>query len=93
VAWLRLVPKVQQPRRSSYYLKHAAEKWAGAYISNGALIAAAVHLGFAIERAPSNINAQIGVTALEPRWPGRDSARPARRYRSSGGMEPRLRMG
>jgi hypothetical protein len=75
VAWLRLVPKVQTPRRSSYYLKHAAERWAGAYVSNGALIAAAVHLGFPIERSPSHINANIGVTTLERRWPGRDSAR------------------
>lgn len=33
----------------SYSLKHYAEREAGAYVSNGALIAAAIDLGFAIK--------------------------------------------
>jgi hypothetical protein len=82
VSWLQLVPKVQEPRRSSYYLKHAAQRWAGDYVSNGALTAAAVHLGFPIKRAPSQINCAIGVSTLERRWPGREGARQARRWAS-----------
>ncbi len=33
-------------RRTSYGLKHVCERWAGRYISNGMLIAAAIHSGF-----------------------------------------------
>jgi hypothetical protein len=35
----------------SYSLKHRAEKWAGRYISNGAMIAAALMLGWKVKRA------------------------------------------
>jgi hypothetical protein len=35
----------------SYGLKHCAENWAGHYISNGAMIAAALMLGWKVKRA------------------------------------------
>ena len=71
VAWLSVIPKRKSPNRDdghSYGLKHAAEKWAGAYITNGALIAAAVHLGFPITPCPSAINCWIGVASVR-KWP------------------------
>jgi hypothetical protein len=74
VAWLSMVPKRKSPNRldgHSYGLKHAAEEWAGAYITNGALIAAAVHLGFPIVQCPSAINCWIGVASAR-KWPSLD---------------------
>jgi hypothetical protein len=75
VAWLSRVPKRKSANRDggcSYGLKHAAEGWAGAYLPNGALIAAAVHLGFPIVRCPSAINCWIGVASAR-KWPSRDN--------------------
>lgn len=37
---------------SSYGLKHAAEEWAGEYISNGALITAAIEMGLGTKYLP-----------------------------------------
>ncbi len=70
VAWLLLVPKRQTVNRDfdSYGLKHAAERWARAYVGNGALIAAALHLGFIIEPIDGSLNALIGV-AGRSKWP------------------------
>ena len=48
-------------RRSSYGLKHSAEDEQGGYISNGALIAAAVDLGFRMERINYGPNAWLGI--------------------------------
>jgi hypothetical protein len=54
----------------SYSLKHAAERWAaahgskGAYVSNGALIAAALARGLTVRRR--GINALIDLTGLSP---------------------------
>jgi len=73
VAWLSVIPKRKSPNRDdghSYGLKHAAEEWAGAYITNGALIAAAVHLGFPIAPCPSAINCWIGIASMR-KWPPR----------------------
>ena len=36
----------------SYGLKHRAEEWAGRYIANGAMIAAALMLGWKVKRDP-----------------------------------------
>jgi hypothetical protein len=56
---------------SSYYLKHAAERWGGrnglsGYVSNGALIAAAFCLGLVIDEYlscfPTSPNAKIGIS-------------------------------
>ena len=64
-AWLR----TQQPRltlnarRSSYGLKHIAERAAGNYISNGAFIAAALLEGWTVKRIPgSNPNAWLNIS-------------------------------
>jgi hypothetical protein len=55
----------------SYFLKHAAERWGGkvglcSYISNGALIAAALCLGLVIDEYlscfPTSPNAKIGIS-------------------------------
>jgi hypothetical protein len=72
IAWLRLVPRranINQ-NHSSYGLKHAAERWAGAYVSNGALIAAALHLGIRLEqcRGREGINALLAVSSRR-KWP------------------------
>jgi hypothetical protein len=46
--------------RSSYGLKHFAENWAGDYVSNGAMIIAALHRGFPVKPARGSLNAMIG---------------------------------
>lgn len=58
---------------SSYNLKHEAEESAGHYIANGALIAAALHLGFKIKPASNNYgpNVLLNITAQRYR-PQRD---------------------
>ena len=43
----------------SYGLKHRAEEWAGLYICNGAMIAAALVLGWKVKRDPSGLNATV----------------------------------
>lgn len=48
--------------RGSYGLKHDAERYAGTYISNGALIAAAVELGFRVSPIAKSPNAYLGYT-------------------------------
>lgn len=56
----RYLTEVMRPGRyprGSYELKHMAEDWAGEYISNGALIAAAVDLRYRV--TPAGINAVI----------------------------------
>lgn len=55
IAFLRdACERTRTARRSSYSLKHDAERWGGergmaAYLSNGALITAALHLGLRVE--------------------------------------------
>jgi hypothetical protein len=46
--------KTMRRKHSSYGLKHEAERWSGAYISNGAFIAAASLEGYTIERERPN---------------------------------------
>lgn len=62
-AWLRdkVKRKTVNPLRSSYGLKHLAEREVG-YITNGAFIAAAVHLGFSYEVDPHSPNPRIGIS-------------------------------
>jgi hypothetical protein len=68
--WLQCVPPRLTVNRDfdSYRLKHAAEHWAGGYVSNGALIAAALHLGFVVEPIAGSLNAYISVSG-ETKWP------------------------
>jgi hypothetical protein len=71
VAWLSLVPKRKAVSRGhgySYTIKHVIQRWAGEYVSNGATIAAALHLGFPVLQCPATINAWIGVEGRR-KWP------------------------
>lgn len=65
LAYLSQLKPTKQPTCGSYYLKHRAERWGRyngmePYVSNGALIEAAIRLGLTIK--PLNINADIGVS-------------------------------
>ena len=59
---MRFIQEHAVPRRvssrsqGSYGLKHAVERWAGTYISNGAFIAAALALGYEARRFPNSPN-------------------------------------
>lgn len=68
VAWLQLVPRTLQPRQFSYILKHRAQSWSGKYVSNGALIAAALHLGIRVRREPGTLNAYLAIGGRKS-WP------------------------
>jgi hypothetical protein len=68
VGWLAFVPKAKRCAADSYFAKHVCENWVGVYISNGALIAAAVHSGFTVERSTESVNADLNLSS--PRyWP------------------------
>ncbi len=62
-SWLRNKAKRKtiNPKRSSYGLKHLAEREVG-YITNGAFIAAAVHLGFPYRVHPDSPNVGLGIS-------------------------------
>lgn len=59
---LEKTTSVNRHCRGSYGLKHDAERYAGNYISNGALIAAAVELGFRVSPIAESPNAYLGYT-------------------------------
>jgi hypothetical protein len=70
IAFLSMCEPTKTGRISSYSLKHAAERWGArnslcSYITNGALITAALRLGLVVEEYrdcwPSSPNALIGV--------------------------------
>lgn len=66
---LAVAKRTKRPTTGSYGLKHAVERLVENYVSNGALICAAIALGFAIKRhAP---NATIGVS-LRAGWAWRE---------------------
>lgn len=63
-AWLagqRRIANLNQ-RRTSYGLKHVAERAMGRYISNGAFIAAALLDGWQVKRLPSGPNAWLNIS-------------------------------
>ena len=68
VEWLHHIPRRNTVSLDSYWLKHQAEWWSGNYVSNGALIAAAIHLGFKVEPISGSPNALIGA-AGRSQWP------------------------
>jgi hypothetical protein len=68
VEWLSHIPRRKTVNLGSYGLKHQAERWSGDYVSNGALIAAAIHLGFKLEHVSGTPNALINVAAVS-KWP------------------------
>jgi len=63
---VQLRKTINRKSGSSYGLKHKAEKWAGDYISNGALIAAALHLGIQFEQIPDTQNVYLAVSSRCP---------------------------
>ena len=75
-AWLSVVPRRAAPNSDcdSYLLKHVVEKWCGVYVSNGALIAAALHLRLPVKRCPAGANAWIGVAGRR-KWPGSEDGK------------------
>ena len=62
-AWLQSIEKTDKnnPKYTSYDLKHIAEKQVG-YATNGTFIAAAICLGFAFETAVGSPNVLFGMT-------------------------------
>lgn len=71
IAFLRRFKPTKRGTYNSYFLKHEAERWGRrngmvAYVSNGALIAAAMSLGFVIDEYkncwPTSPNAKIGIS-------------------------------
>jgi hypothetical protein len=75
IAYLSQLTPTKRPTYSSYYLKHRAENWGKrhghcSYVSNGALIEAAIRLGLTIK--PISINAHIGVSVRDVKalWAG-----------------------
>lgn len=73
VAWFSLVPKVKtaviKGSQYSYKIKHEIGSWSGGYVSNGAAIAAALHMGFAIKDSGDIINCWIAASKKRPTKP------------------------
>lgn len=65
-SWLSKFQKVKTPQLSSYYLKHVVEKLAGEYVSNGSLIAAAIHLKIPMKFYPDSPNVNIAISKKCP---------------------------
>lgn len=71
VAWLRFIRRTKGFSYGSYYLKHCAECWGRAhgrrsYISNGMLIAAAIHEKVAMsEPTEDSQNVMLGLHAVD----------------------------
>ena len=64
--WLSKFKKVKTPQFSSYYLKHVVEKLEGEYVSNGALIAAAIHLKIPMKFYTDSPNVNIAISKKCP---------------------------
>ncbi|WP_419786878.1 hypothetical protein [Pseudodesulfovibrio sp.] len=69
--WLDKQPRTKNINANaptSYTLKHCAERWDKAnnggsgYISNGTLIAAAIHLGFKYKKYPDSPNVHLNIS-------------------------------
>ncbi len=63
LTWLKRIKRTENinPRHSSNGLKHCVERMSGGYVSNGALIAAALMAGFHFERMDDGVNARFNV--------------------------------
>jgi len=60
--FLRQCERTRTPRRGSYWLKHVVERWVDTYVSNGALIQAALDEGLVVVPHGYGLpNAGIGV--------------------------------
>lgn len=64
--WLSRFKTIKTPLMSSYYLKHVVEDLAREYVSNGALIAAAIHLDIPMKIFPDWINTYIAISKKCP---------------------------
>jgi hypothetical protein len=62
--WLRNMPALQNVnlRRTSYGLKHLAERSLGSYVANGIFIAAALHCGYPYRRIENSPNMSFGIS-------------------------------
>jgi len=72
LAFLEHCRKAPRARVSSYTLKHTVERWgssvgASAYVTNGAMVAAAIYAGFVVRPVggEGNPNARIGINASD----------------------------
>ncbi len=68
LAWLRQVPTVKTPQHEAYWTKHQCQRWAGGYVSPGALLCAALHLSVPV-RLDAYGNAFLGLCSYR-KWPG-----------------------
>jgi hypothetical protein len=66
--WLQLIQRVKAARHDADWVKHQAERWARAYISEGSLIAACLHLGVPVKRDIYG-HALLGLGSYR-KWPG-----------------------
>lgn len=81
INWLRLAFDEKSGRKltkvGSYFLKHVVERWDDgskcSYVSNGVLIAAAVHFGAEVEASAGSINALVRIPLKLDRALGADS--------------------
>jgi len=51
---------------SSYALKHEVERWSGEYITNGAFVAAVIHLGIPFKRYSGSPNIAVALSSRLP---------------------------
>jgi hypothetical protein len=68
-AWLALCSKgetINPKAGNSYGLKHRVENWFGQYVTNGAFIAALIHMGFKYERRDDSPNVHVAVSTPLP---------------------------
>jgi hypothetical protein len=69
-AWLSMCDRRKTVNRnnSSYGYKHMVEDWAGTYISNGAMIAAAIAMDIKVEPCHyASLNAYFAISSLSVR--------------------------
>jgi hypothetical protein len=74
LTFLRLGVRTKRTIQCSYALKHQAEDWGAlnglsSYVSNGALICAAIYLGLSVVPRPENPNADIAISTRAVRRP------------------------
>ena len=70
-AWLSMCDRRKTVNRnnSSYGYKHMVEDWAGTYISNGAMIAAAIAMDIKVEPCHyASLNAYFAISSLSVRY-------------------------
>jgi hypothetical protein len=60
--WLSDLEKIKTMNQNSYNLKHMVERDRDVYISNGAFIAAAIHMGFHFKRIVDCPNVDFGIS-------------------------------